>query len=236
MRYIKNKELYDRHAWTKQICEDLNLSNYTIRRDGTVDVDGDVMILKQLQRLPINFNKVSGDFTISRNKLTTLKGCPNEICGHFTCNENELISLEHSPQIIGGNYHCSYNKLTSLKGIPKEVNNLSCYLNEITTLEDSPIVRGNFFCNGNKISSLDHCKQVGGSLNFYDNPIYYIIKPFVDSRYHNKHNEYIELFNDTDIIRSDEIILDRLKWFYDEIGMVYNLETKYIKKYYKIIH
>ena len=95
------------------ICEKYNIENYTINGDGSIDVNGDVDLWdKGLVELPLTFNKVSGWFDCSNNRLTTLKGSPKWIGGFFTCGNNQLTSLKFSPDYVGGDFYCKYNKLT----------------------------------------------------------------------------------------------------------------------------
>ena len=82
------------------------IENYTINPDGSIDVDGNVSIENgRLEKLPLKFNKVSGDFYCSYNKLKT---------------------LEHSPLIIGGHFYCMNNPLESLEGLNININRLKC--------------------------------------------------------------------------------------------------------------
>ena len=95
------------------ICEKYNITNYTINSDGSIDVNGDVdLSYKNLTELPLIFNKVTGYFTCSCNRLTSLKGCPRWIGGFFTCGNNQLTSLKFSPDYVGGDFYCKYNQLT----------------------------------------------------------------------------------------------------------------------------
>ncbi len=98
------------------------IKNYTINEDLTVDVDGHVKLRnKELKSIDVKFNKVSGYFSCSWNKLTSLKGCPEEVLGGFNCSNNELTSLEGCPQIVNGDLSCNGNNLINLNGIPKKV-------------------------------------------------------------------------------------------------------------------
>jgi hypothetical protein len=95
------------------ICKKYNIKNYTINDDGTIDVDGDVDLSGyDLSEIPLTFNKVSGYFYCSYNKLTTLKGSPKWIGSSFSCDRNQLTSLEFSPDYVGGDFNCRWNKLT----------------------------------------------------------------------------------------------------------------------------
>jgi hypothetical protein len=94
------------------ICEKYNIENYTINNDGSIDVAGNVNLWdKGLVELPLTFNKVTGWFDCSNNRLTTLKGSPKWIGGFFTCGNNQLTSLKFSPDYVGGDFYCKYNKL-----------------------------------------------------------------------------------------------------------------------------
>jgi hypothetical protein len=94
------------------ICEQYNITNYTINDDGSIDVNGNVWLCRyNLTELPLTFNRVSGYFICSHNKLTRLKGCPRWIGGNFDCSYNRLSSLEFSPDYINGYFSCEQNHL-----------------------------------------------------------------------------------------------------------------------------
>jgi hypothetical protein len=95
------------------------ITNYTINPDGSLDVDGSVHLDSFYgNRIPIKFNKVSGDFDCSGGKLTTLENCPMTVGGDFRVHNNDLDSLVGFPIHIGGCCDISYNiDLTSLAGI-----------------------------------------------------------------------------------------------------------------------
>ena len=91
------------------ICEKYGITNYTINDDGSIDVNGDVELsFKDLTELPLRFNKVTGWFDCSYNRLTSLKGSPRLIGGYFLCTN----SLEFCPDYVGGYFYCTGNKLT----------------------------------------------------------------------------------------------------------------------------
>ena len=96
------------------ICKQYGITNYTVNPDGSIDVDGNVNLWdKKLTELPLTFNKVTGSFDCSYNKLTTLKGCPRWVGDWFGCGLNKLNSLEFSPDYVGGWFNCEYNDLTN---------------------------------------------------------------------------------------------------------------------------
>ena len=104
------------------ICKKYNITNYIINIDGSIDVNGNVILSdKNLIKLPLIFNKVSGYFDCCGNKLTTLEGSPKEVGGNFYCNHNQLTSLEGSPIEVGRDFYCHVNQLISLEGGPTKL-------------------------------------------------------------------------------------------------------------------
>ena len=114
-----------------KLCKRYKIENYTIKDDGTVDVDSDVNLnKKKLTELPLKFGIVTGFFKCSYNKLTSLKGAPTKVNFYFDCSYNKLTSLVGGPREVGLNFNCSNNQLTSLKGSPLIVKcNFYCYNN-----------------------------------------------------------------------------------------------------------
>ncbi len=70
MKYLKNYKLFEfvDEDEIHSLCKKYSIKNYTINGDGTIDVDLDG---KSLTKIPLNFNKVSGDFYCSINNLTS---------------------------------------------------------------------------------------------------------------------------------------------------------------------
>ncbi len=77
-----------------KICDKLKIDNYTINLDGSIDVEGEVVILIFINELPIKFNKVNGNFYCSYNNLSDLKNFPNEVGGKTFLYGNPLKSLD----------------------------------------------------------------------------------------------------------------------------------------------
>lgn len=148
---------------------------YTKNSDETIDIVGNViMIHEYFWKLPIKFNKVSGNFNCFKNKLTSLEGSPKEVGGEFDCSNNNITSLE-GPKIVGSTFYCSENKLTSLKGGPVEVGDrYRCHKNLLTNLIGAPDnIQGDFDCYVNNLTSLEGCpKTIGGDLDIRVNNIW----------------------------------------------------------------
>ena len=81
MKHIKLFESFNDFPNTKEeidsICKKYHIIKYTINDDFSIDVEGSVDLRsKGLSKLPLKFNKISGDFYCDDNKLTTLEGAP----------------------------------------------------------------------------------------------------------------------------------------------------------------
>jgi hypothetical protein len=132
------------------ICKDYQIVNYSINPDGSIDVDGKVDIEfmnRDLFKLPLKFNKVSGDFYCSDHELTSLSGSPRIVGGNFYCSDNNLTSLVGGPVTVGGNFYCRYNQLTSLEGSPTTVGKHFTFTGNhlLSTLEGAPHTIGGDF-------------------------------------------------------------------------------------------
>ena len=144
----------------KEWLRKYNIENYTINKDFTIDVDGNViLVLKDLSKFPeyIQFGVVGGNFDCSNNNIISLRGCPRKVDGFFNCNYNKLKSLEKGPVEVGSSVYCFRNNLKSLEGAPKEVGgSFYCDNNQLTSLKGAPEkVEGDFDCSHNKLTSLE---------------------------------------------------------------------------------
>jgi hypothetical protein len=200
---IKNfnlfKESVDEESKIRKICKEYGIKNYTINDDSSIDVDGDVdLSSKKLDKSPLKFNKINGNFYIHYNNLKSLEDCPKWVGGNFYCSYNELISLEFCPEYVSGDFSCRINKLTSLEYSPKWIG-------------------GDINCDGNKIWNFRYIpNSFSGYLFCKGNPIQNIWELFESSK-------DIEFFNDCDIIRYPSrknpiIVLERLNFFLETIG------------------
>jgi hypothetical protein len=128
--FLESKESID------DICQKYGIENYTIKSDGTVDVDWSVHLRNyHLDKLPLKFGVVTRDFICAHNNLTSLEGCPTKVGWNFDCNNNELTSLEHGPVHVGGSmYKMVGNKIASFEGFPTK-----CRKGLYTFTKDNPI-------------------------------------------------------------------------------------------------
>jgi len=200
------------------ICDEYGINDYTINPDGSIDVDGNIILSYDFERgeltkIPLKFAKVIGDFECDRNQLTTLKGSPKSVGGNFECSGNKLTSLEYCPESVGGNFDCHSNQLTSLEGLPEIGGYINCRRNQITDFKGVPeFFEGLFYCEGN--------------------PIEEIYALFKDSK-------CIKWINEFDVIQGDKVVLDRLEEVFYQLGMdkwVNVLKSKKVRfKSYKVI-
>ena len=91
MIYLK---LFEGFEDIDAICKKYGITNYTISSDGSIDVDGDVNLIDiNLDKLPLRFNRIGGNFYCNNNQLTSLEGAPKEVGGFFDCDKNPLPQL-----------------------------------------------------------------------------------------------------------------------------------------------
>ena len=152
MNYLK---LYENFDEIKKICREYGIDDhpYTIRQDGTVDVDGDVDLDdKPLKKFPLKFGKVQRLYCNGCG-LTTLKNGPIEVID-IMMNDNHLTTLKYAPQKIKHDFYCRRCGLKDLVGFPN-------YFYGNLFLTDNPV---------NEILKLVYKSQIKfiGWLNEYD--------------------------------------------------------------------
>jgi len=122
MKYLK---LFESFEDIDKICKNFGIESYTINPDGSIDVDNNVDLYKiGLKEIPLEFNKVNGNFSCSFSELLSLEGCPKEVNGYFKCNSNKLTSLKFAPKIVRGNFWCQNNKINSFEHFPTFIKGL----------------------------------------------------------------------------------------------------------------
>ena len=81
-----------RRAQIEKWLEEMEVENYTINDDLTIDVNGRVDLrYRNLSSFSsfIKFRNVEGYFYCSSNQLTSLEGCPQSVGGGFYCSGNK---------------------------------------------------------------------------------------------------------------------------------------------------
>lgn len=63
VRNLRLFENYKSDGEIRKICKEYNIKNYTINKDRSIDVEGEVHLTsKRLTELPLMFNVVKGNF------------------------------------------------------------------------------------------------------------------------------------------------------------------------------
>jgi hypothetical protein len=165
MRYnelLKNNEEQIRKIMREKFR--LTDGDYTINPNGTVDIDSTQCNLNRgMQRLPIKFNGITGNFYCAYNELVSLEGAPDYVGHDFRCHDNHLTSLKGGPKKVKAGYYAVNNPLTSLEGFPEEVTDFSCDWHPDLPLLRTLTVKGHVAFN--EINTLQ--KQVANILNKY---------------------------------------------------------------------
>jgi len=95
-------------AKSKSSPKNYGITNYFILSNGSLDVDGDVILKNMgLKKLPYSFHNVTGNFVCTNNELETLIGSPEYVGGNFYCSANKLMNLNGIPREVRGNFDCS---------------------------------------------------------------------------------------------------------------------------------
>jgi hypothetical protein len=151
------------------ICSDCELESFK----GFPKIIGGSLIARSNKFTNFDYFPLSidGDIDLYNNQLTHLYNLPKHHKYSLNLNANQLTSLEGMPETIGGTLKIMSNFLTNLKGSLKEVKNLECCYNEITTLENMPCVKNTFDCSKNKLTNLKGISQEIIKLNANDNQL-----------------------------------------------------------------
>ncbi|WP_331139941.1 hypothetical protein [Flavobacterium sp.] len=111
------------------LCETYHIDDYTFNEDGSIDVDGDVILMEMdLQKIPIKFNNVTGTFNCSYNRLTSLENAPKYVGEVFTCQSNCLTSFEGFPISVGEVVVAFDNEFTSIDYLPETKRKYKIYV------------------------------------------------------------------------------------------------------------
>jgi hypothetical protein len=89
---VNNNGFFTTYKETKEWLDEMEIENYIINDDLTVDVNDDVnLVNKNLSYIPIKFGVINGGFYCSKNNLISLVGSPNIVKGNFYCIEYVYI-------------------------------------------------------------------------------------------------------------------------------------------------
>ena len=209
MKYLK---LFESYSDIDSICSEYGINDYTINPDGSIDVDGSVILSSELLTIiPIKFGTITRDFDCDRNQLTSLEGSPKKVGGYFDCHNNQLTSLVGCPEVIGGDFDCSRNELKSLVGCPEIIgDNFYCRENQITDFKGVPeFFEGLFYCEGNPIEEI-YRLFIKEDKHITDFSLLYGLDGL---------SKCIKWINEFDVIQGNKVIMDRLEEVFYQLGM-----------------
>ena len=109
-----------------------------IQDDGSVQVDGDVTLIKPPPqgRIPVKFNLVSGHFKAINMGLVSLSNIPDE-CSELFLTNNQLTDLDDCPPYLI-TLDVSNNKLKNFVNGPESAHEITAYNNPLSSLEGLP--------------------------------------------------------------------------------------------------
>lgn len=187
--FLTNREEINR------IMDDLDIRDYDIEDDGSVNIYGQQGIQVTFQKinryrrylkkppydekvLPIKFNRVEAAFEFrgdySEPTLTTLEGSPKS-CGSFEIKFANITDLQGSPLHVDRTYRIvDCRALESLKGCPMDIGaHFECSNSMITSLEGCPrTIKGVFNIQKNELKDFKGGPEyVGSNLWAGGNPL-----------------------------------------------------------------
>ena len=121
--------------WLEEYDTFFNEDNYTFSAEnGLIKVSSlkNVNIAnKNLESIPVFFNRVEGTFNCSNNQLKSLQGCPKIVKLEFLCSKNKIKNFNFSPYWVGDDFLCSNNEIEDL--------NLNCEIQGSLYISNNPI-------------------------------------------------------------------------------------------------
>jgi hypothetical protein len=213
----------------------LGLSSYEVK-DGYIESDSSVNIINvELKKIPYPFSNVFNGFYVINNGLTTLENSPFSSM-FFNCSENKLTDLKGCPNEVMEDFICSNNPLlTSLKDGPTYVGDLyeASHNKSLETLDIKCEILGNLRVDNCNIYNLDNFKaEVVGRIDIHDNPISDILDiSFIDG---TDDKDIIDRIKET--ISGKTVNLSKLKILYRMLNkeIPKNLKDIILKKGYTI--
>jgi hypothetical protein len=161
--------------YLKLYLQHINVKDYRINEDKSVDVFGDVNISSlKLKRIPIKFGVVFGNFYCKDNELINLNNSPKQVMGNFNCSNNQLTSLKGAPELVNGGFYCQYNQIKNIINAPQKIGgDFVAYDNQLKSLEGFPKDFGGYIdCSRNKLENIKFLpEEINGKLEISSNEI-----------------------------------------------------------------
>lgn len=193
----------------EEVLNKYDVKNYTINKDGSVNLTGDVSFFnKGIDKIPFEIKSTTGIIDFSYNNLTSLEGCPE---------------VAHS-------IFFARNKIKEIDCVPMESKLLSLSNNEIENL--------NFpegFNSGEIVLRHNNIYDLKGMPSSFNGKIFLQYNP-IATLFKSNDGTDVNTFNSLNIIKDRKVNLKRLKYFYNIIGKEdIELDLEEIEKYYEII-
>jgi hypothetical protein len=132
------RSFIQRHVINTISDESLEDNEYEITHGNYVDIFVDCQIVTThghpINRLPIQFGNIDGDFSVQSIGLETLENSPLVVNGDFNCSKNRLKDLLDATDEVKGSFICASNPLRNLKGCD-DYSYLDCRDCSLTTLD-----------------------------------------------------------------------------------------------------
>jgi len=142
---------------TKWVSFLKKLDGVTVFKDGSISVQGDVKFPEQgLTHIPFYFREVGGSFSIKKNTIKSLEGCPRKVGYIFDISRNPLLkNFDHAPEEVG-QLDANNCGLISLENCPNTSTLILLGNHDLTSLLGGPSNKMHLYdvshCN---LSSLD---------------------------------------------------------------------------------
>lgn len=196
---VSDNQFFKSKKDIKNWLGDMNIDKYTINDDLSVDTHGEELNIsfRSLEYIPVQFNIVKGPFWCSSNKLKSLKGSPKY-----------LIQSKFRTA-----FYCNNNNLTSMEYCSPEIDyQFNCMNNNIFDLKGLPKIlyssSGEYIMDNNPIDRLlDRIQNIIG-----------------DYYFERKKREFIYHLNDFDVIKKNNIFLDKLGEVMDLMGFPFDFK------------
>jgi len=115
-------DLHRIHEWLSEM--EIKPHQYEIDENLMINSTSDILLVRKgLKEFPpyIQWGTSFKSFTISHNRLKTLRGCPERVVGNFMCSNNLLHNLIGGPRIVEGDCFVNLNYIESLEGFPEKI-------------------------------------------------------------------------------------------------------------------
>jgi len=105
----------------------MGVKDFKIREDKTVDLVNNTTCNPSYstKELMVQFGECHGNFQMTHNMLTTLKGCPTHVYGEFNVSNTQITSFAYAPTFVETNFIAmNCRNLNSLHDIHKQVKHI----------------------------------------------------------------------------------------------------------------